>query len=324
MFAVYAEQANPHEPLQALRTGARPELVLVDGWVRVRVQASSLNHHDLWTLKGVGIKPEYFPMILGCDGAGLLDDGTEVVIHAVIPSPEFDGVDETMDPQRSLLTEKYPGTFAEYVTVPAANVVPKPVELSWAEAACLSTAWLTAYRMLRSRGQVQPGETVLVQGATGGVSSACIVLAKAMGARVWVTARSTVGADFAAQLGADAVFASGEHLPQRVDAVMESIGAATWAHSVRSLKPGGRIVISGATSGSQPPADLAHIYFRQLSVIGATMGTSVELQELLDLCVATGIRPLIDRELPLTSASAGFAALASGGVLGKIVFDHTR
>lgn len=315
MFAVYADRAEPRDPLSALVVGERPEPVVPPGWVAVRVRAASINHHDLWTLRGVGIATDAFPMILGCDAAGIDPQGREVVVHSVIG----EGPDETLDPARTLLSEKHQGTFADMVAVPATNVVPKPAELSWAEAACLPTAWLTAYRMLVTRGQLQPGETILVQGVGGGVATACIALGRALGLRVWATSRDQARSGGAMELGADAVFAPGARLPERVDAVMETVGAATWEHSVKSLRPGGRIVISGATTGANPPADLTRIFFKQLSVIGSTMGTRDELAELMELCRRTGLRPLIDRELPMADAAEGLAAVAAGEVFGKIV-----
>src|SRR3954468_14012573 len=134
MFAVYAAEPNPDAPLDSLVVGERPEPEVPDGFVAVHVKAASLNMHDLWTLRGVGIKAEQFPMILGCDGAGTLDDGTEVVLHSVIGDPAWSG-DETLDPRRTLLTEKHQGTFAESVVVPARNVVAKPAGLSPVHAA---------------------------------------------------------------------------------------------------------------------------------------------------------------------------------------------
>ena len=315
MFAVYAAEPDPDEPLAVLRLGERPDPEVKPGWVRVRVRAASINHHDVWTLMGVGISPSAFPMILGCDAAGVLDDGSEVIVHSVIG----EGADETLDPQRTLLSEKYQGTFADYVVVPERNVLPKPAEFTWAQAACLPTAWLTAYRMLVTRGGLVSGETILVQGAGGGVATACIVLGRALGLRVWVTSRDAARRAMALELGADAAFASGARLPERVDAVMETVGAATWDHSVKTLRPGGRIVISGATSGANPPADLARIFFKQLSVIGSTMGTRDELAALVSLCLRAGVRPLIDRELPMAEAAVGLAAVAEGDVVGKIV-----
>ncbi len=321
MRAVYAESINPDDPLSGLVVGERPEPDAPDGWTRVAVKAASLNHHDLWTLRGVGIKADQLPMILGCDAAGIDEStGAEVVVHAVINAPGWSG-DDTLDPKRSLLSEKHQGSLAEYVIVPAGNVVPKPAELSWAEAACLSTAWLTAYRMLFVHSQLRPGQTVLVQGATGGVATACIAMARAAGFRVYASARTEAKQAKALELGAHEAFASGARLPERVDAVMETVGEATWAHSVKSLKPGGRIVISGATSGSNPPADLSRVFFLQLQVVGSTMGTKAELGELIAFLRATGLRPTIDRLLPLEDAATGLAAIAAGEVVGKVVLE---
>ena len=188
MFAVYAESFSTEDPLSGLVVGERPEPEVPDGWTTVEVRAASLNHHDLFSLRGVGLKEEQLPMILGTDAAGIDEDGNEVVVHGVISDPSWTG-DETFDPRRSLLSERYQGAMAERVAVPRRNVVPKPASLSFAEAACLPTAWLTAYRMLFTRGVLRPGETVLVQGAGGGVATAAIVLARAAGLRVLVTSR---------------------------------------------------------------------------------------------------------------------------------------
>ena len=319
MLAVYAASANPDDPLSGLQVGERPEPVPPPGWTTVTVRAASLNHHDLWSLRGVGLAEDALPMILGCDAAGLDEDGREVIVHSVISSDEWRG-DETFDPKRSLLSERYPGTLAERVAVPRRNLVPKPAELSFEEAACLPTAWLTAYRMLFTRGEVKPGMTVLVQGAGGGVATALIALASAAGARVWVTARSTDKREEAVGLGAAAAFESGARLPERVDVVMETVGAATWGHSVRALKPGGTLVTSGATTGDPSPAQLSRIFFLQLSVVGSTMGTREELERLIRLCVEKGVRPRIDRVLALSEARQGFQAMLDGSFVGKLVF----
>jgi NADPH:quinone reductase-like Zn-dependent oxidoreductase len=320
MLAVFVSDIDPDDPLGALEIGERPNPSdLPDGWTVVTVRAASLNHHDLWSLRGVGLKKENLPMILGCDAAGLDEDGNEVVVHSVISDPDWLG-DETLDPRRSLLSERFQGTFAERVAVPRRNLIPKPPELSFDEAACLPTAWLTAYRMLFTRGRVVPGMTVLVQGAGGGVATAATVLAAAAGIRVWVTARSEEKRARALQLGADQAFELGARLPERVDAVLETVGEATWAHSVRALKPGGAIVLSGATTGDAPPAELRRIFFLQLSVVGSTMGTRDELGRLIRLCVERGVHPVIDRTLPLSDAREGFAAMLDGTFVGKIVF----
>ena len=319
MRAAYAESLNPSDPLAGLVVGERPEPEAPDGWTRVAVRAASLNHHDLWTLRGVGISADKLPMILGCDAAGVDEStGEDVVVHSVITTPGWTG-DETLDPGRSLLSERHQGSLAEYVIVPKHNVVPKPADLSFEEAACLSTAWLTAYRMLFVKSGLRPGQTVLVQGASGGVATACITMARAAGFRVYATARTEAKQASALALGAHAAFASGARLPERVDAVMETVGDATWAHSVKSLKPGGRIVISGATSGPNPPADLTRIFFLQLQVVGSTMGTKAELGDLIAFLHATGLRPHIDRVLPLEQIADGLSAMASGDLVGKIV-----
>jgi NADPH:quinone reductase-like Zn-dependent oxidoreductase len=174
--------------------------------------------------------------------------------------------------------------------------------------------------MLFEKSGAQPGATVLVQGAGGGVATALILLGRAAGYRVWATSRSEAKRDRAVELGADRAFPAGARLPERVDVVMETVGRATWAHSVRSLRPGGRIVICGATSGDASPAELTRIFFTQLSVTGSTMGTRDQLGRLARFCEQAGARPLIDRVLPLDQARAGFAAMIAGDLFGKVVF----
>ncbi|MFG1999011.1 zinc-binding dehydrogenase [Spirillospora sp. NPDC048911] len=320
MFAVTASQFDADNPLTGLTLGERPDPVAPEGWTTVTVKATALNHHDLWSLKGVGLRAEQLPIVLGCDAAGVDEDGNEVIVHAVIGDPDRGGGDETLDPKRSLLSESHDGTFAEKVAVPRRNLVPKPAELSFEEAACLPTAWLTAYRMLFDKADLPPGSTVLVQGAGGGVATALIALGAAAGYRVWVTSRSEGKRKRALELGADEAFEPGARLPERVDAVMETVGEATWSHSLKSLRPGGRIVVSGATSGAVPPAELNRVFFLQLSVAGSTMGTRDQLERLARFLVKSGVRPRIDRVLPLARAAEGFAAMAEGELFGKIVF----
>jgi NADPH:quinone reductase-like Zn-dependent oxidoreductase len=320
MFAVTAARIDAENPLAGLDLGEHEESPAPPGWTTVAVRAASLNHHDLWTLRGVGISPDRLPIVLGADAAGVDEDGNEVVVHAVVGDPSAFGGDETLDPRRSLLSERYDGTFAERVAVPRRNLLPKPAALSFEEAACLPTAYLTAYRMLFARSGLEPGATVLVQGASGGVATALILLGRAAGYRVWVTSRTQAKRERALELGADQAFPDGARLPERVDAVMESVGQATWDHSLRALRPGGRIVICGATSGAVPPADLNRVFFLQLSVVGSTMGTRAQLGRLLHFCEQTGTRPLIDRVLPLAGAREGFAAMIDGAHNGKIVF----
>ncbi|GLX20322.1 MULTISPECIES: zinc-binding dehydrogenase [Streptomyces] len=317
MFAAYAARIDRDQPLNGLELGERPAPGARPGWVTVNVKAASLNHHDLWSLRGVGLGEDKLPMILGCDAAGTDQDGNEVVLHSVIgQSGHGVGPDEP----RSILTERYQGTFAEQVTVPAWNVLRKPAELSFEEAACLPTAWLTAYRMLFTNAGVRPGDSVLVQGAGGGVATAAIVLGKAAGLRVFATSRDEAKRKRAVELGAVEAYEPGARLPHRVDAVIETVGAATWSHSVKSLRPGGTLVISGATSGGTPPAgELHRIFFLELKVVGSTMGTKDELEDLLSFCASTGIRPVIDQVLPLDRAREGFEKLEAGDLFGKIV-----
>jgi NADPH:quinone reductase-like Zn-dependent oxidoreductase len=322
MFAVYADKISREDPLGGLVVGERPDPVVPDGWTTVTVKAASLNHHDLWSLRGQGLKQDRLPMILGCDAAGYDEDGSPVVVHAVISDPDWAG-DETTDPKRSLLSELHQGTFAEKVAVPRRNVIPLPEGFSFEEAACLPTAWLTAYRMLFTQGGLKAGDSVLVQGAGGGVATALITLARAAGLRVIATSRDEAKRARALEIGAHEVHPSGERLPAKVDAVMETVGRATWEHSIRSLKPGGAIVISGTTSGPQlDDAMVTHIFFLQLRVIGSTMGTRGELASLASLLDATGTKPLIDRTLPMEQARAGFEAMEAGELFGKIVFTR--
>jgi NADPH:quinone reductase-like Zn-dependent oxidoreductase len=322
MLAVYADSFSTDDPLSGLKVGDRPEPVPEDGWTTVTVKAAALNHHDLWSLRGVGLKQDALPMTLGCDAAGLDEDGNEVVVHAVVSDPSWSG-DETLDPRRSLLSERYQGTFADRVAVPRRNLVPKPASLSFEEAACLPTAWLTAYRMLYSQGGLKPGDNVLVQGAGGGVATALIALGRAGGLRVYATSRDEAKRSRALELGAHEVFESNARLPRRVDAVMETVGKATWSHSIKALRPGGTLVISGTTSGPNPDnAELTRVFFLQLRVVGSTMGTRTELASLVELLDVSGVRPVIDRVLPMEQARDGFAAMDGGDVFGKVVFTR--
>src|SRR5438270_2785876 len=319
MFAAYAARVDPDDPLAALEVGERPEPTAPDGWVTVSVRAASINHHDGWGVRGVALSAEQTPRVLGGDAAGVDEDGNEVVVHSVIGDPDAGGGDETYDPRRSLLSEKYDGTFAERVVVPRRNLLPKPKELSFEEAACLPTAWLTAYKMLFSRSGARPGDTVLVQGAGGGVATAAIVLARAAGLRVWATSRSEEKRKAALDLGAHEVFEAGGRLPGRVDAVIDSVGEATLDHSLKSARPGGRVVLCGATSGGSAKVVLARVYFTQVDILGSTMGNRAELQGLIDLLVATGARPVIDSTFGLADARDGFGKLVDGSMFGKVV-----
>jgi NADPH:quinone reductase-like Zn-dependent oxidoreductase len=288
------------------------------GWAVVRVAASALNMHDLWTLRGVGHPAERLPMVLGCDVSGYDEDGSPVIVHPVIADPDAGRGDETLDPNRALLTERHNGGFAEYISVPRRNLVAMPPWLTFDEAACLPVAWTTAYRMLFTQANIKAGDRVLVQGVGGGVSSAAIKLAVAAGAVVYTTSRSEAKRTEALRWGARAAVPSGERLPERVDIVIETVGEATWSHSLKSVRPGGTIVIAGATTGMNPPADLGRIFYLQLRILGSTGATRAELEALLRLLDATGTRPVIDRTLPLADIHKGFQQMLDGDVMGKI------
>jgi NADPH:quinone reductase-like Zn-dependent oxidoreductase len=321
MLAAAAVRTDPDDPLGGLVVGERPDPAPRPDWVTVRLRAASLNHHDLWSLQGVGLPADRLPMVLGCDGAGIDEQGNEVVVHAVISDPDFRG-DETLDPRRSLLSEVYDGTLADLVSVPRRNLVPKPAQLSFEEAACLPTAWLTAYRMLFTQAAARPGQTVLVQGAGGGVATALVAIGRAAGLRMWVTSRDAGKRDRAVELGAEQAFESGARLPERVDAVMETVGEPTWDHSLKSLTQGGTLVVSGATGGHRAVTDLRRVFFLQQRIVGSTMGTRDELGRLVRLMAETGLRPVIDSVLPLEDALTAFRRLQDGDVFGKVVLTR--
>jgi NADPH:quinone reductase-like Zn-dependent oxidoreductase len=314
MRAAFASAAKPDDPLSALTVGELTAPAPPEGWVTVDVRASSLNHHEIWSLRGVGLPGNRLPMILGCDAAGVDPAGNEVVVYPVVP-------DDTDPRGLSLLSERYPGTLADRVSVPAANLLPKPAGLSFLDAACLPTAWLTAYHMLTTRGRVAEAESVLVQGAGGGVATAAVVLAGALGKRVYATSREAWKRERIAELGATAV-EPGARLPERVDVVIESVGAPTFDHSMKSSKPGARIVVCGATGGHQATVDLRRVFAMRLEILGSTMGTAAELAALLDLMVSRGIRPVIDSTYGFTAVADAFARLNSSEVFGKVAIDH--
>lgn len=321
MLAAVAHTQNSNDPLSCLELRQIPLPEAPAGWTRIKVKASSLNMHDVWTLRGVGHDPKNIPIVLGCDVAGVTDDGREVVVYPVLADPEAGNGDETLDPNRALLSEQHDGGFAEYIVVPDRCVIAKPEHLSFEEAACLPVAWSTAYRMLFTQAQVKAGDRVLVQGAGGGVASAAIALAAATGATVYATSRTAQKREFALELGAKAAFEPGARLPERVNVVIETVGEATWGHSLRCLRPGGTIVIAGATSGTSPEADLGRIFYQQLRVIGSTGSTRHEMVAMLRMLQSTGLRPRIDRVLPFAQIHEGFAAMIAGETNGKIVIS---
>ncbi len=266
--------------------------------------------------------------------ASQFEPGTPVVAHAVVTCGRCAaclGPDQTACPEFTLLSDgPYEGTEAEYCLVPAANLFPLPPGLTFEQAACLPTAYLTAYRMLFVKAAVQPGDTVLIQGAGGGLSTAAESLGLAAGLRVIVSSRDQGKREAALRRGVQHAVASGRPAAaevleltggQGVDAVIESVGEATWATSLRAVRRGGAVVVAGATSGANPGADLRRVFWNQLRVLGSTMGTRAEFGRLLRMVETTGLRPLIDSTYPLAAAASAFERLAAGNVTGKLVLS---
>jgi NADPH:quinone reductase-like Zn-dependent oxidoreductase len=310
MIAAYAAKLGLPDFLDGLVVGERPEPEPRPGWEIVEVKAASLNPHDLWTLKGVVGVPFEPPVILGCDGAGVTADGREVVFYPVIA--EGEGF--------RMLTDGIDGTFAPRVALPSANLVPKPSNLSFEEAAGVGTAWLTAWRMLFTKARLRPGERVLVQGASGGVSTAATMLASAAGAHVTVTSRKEELLERAREIGAHEAVPTGTRLPKRVDVVIETVGQATWDHSMKSLAQSGRLVIAGATSGANPPADLNRLFYREISIFGSTMGTPGEFRQVCAFIEHADLHPPVSRVYDsVESVPEAMRALDAGEQFGKLV-----
>ena len=310
MLTAYADKLGLPDFLDGLVIGERPEPDPPAGWEVARVKAATLNPHDIWTLKGqIGFRFEP-PVILGCDGAGLAPDGTEVVFYPVIPHPG--GL--------RMLTDGVDGTFAPCVALPEANLVPKPKNLTLEEAAGLGTAWLTAWRMLFTRAQLRPGERVLVQGASGGVATAAIMLASAAGAHVTVTSRKPEALERARQIGAHDGVETGGRLSQRVDVVIETVGKATWSHSLKSLGQGGRLVVAGATTGADPSAHLNRVFFREISVLGSAMGTLDEFKAVCRFIEHADLHPPVSEVYDgVDQVPDAMRTMEAGDIFGKLV-----
>src|ERR1700722_19703702 len=324
MLAAYADAPNYDDPLAALKVGDYPDLVVSEGWVRIKMAAASLNWHDLWALRGMGShwgRPERFTIVLGCDGAGRLDDGTPVIIYPIIGNPNWKG-DETLDPDREGLRERYDGTLAEYTIVPARNVVPFPDDkLSYPSAALLGAAWITAYRMLFIKSDLKPGQSMLVQGAAGGVSTALIELGRAAGMEVWAAGRSEEKRALAKRLGAHHTIESGAKLPVQVDAVLDTVGEATWEHSIASVRTGGTIVTCGMSGGAFGKTDIPRIWIEQINIRGTFNGTLQELRDLVSFVKVHKLKPYVGTVLPLKRTEEALRKLADGKQLGKIVLE---
>jgi NADPH:quinone reductase-like Zn-dependent oxidoreductase len=323
MFAVYATHADPIDPISALQIGERPEPAVPRGWVRVKISHASLNRHDLFTLRGIsghseGIK---YPIILGNDGAGTLDNGTPVVIYPLMGSDDWRH-DETLDPKWHIPSEFIDGTFADYTVVPKRNVIPLPKELSPLHASVLGTAWLTAYRALFTKAGLRPGATVLVQGATGGMATALIQLGRAAGFEVWATSRTEEGRAQASALGAQQTFASNAPLPRKVLAVVDNVGSDSWAHSISSLARGGTLVMTGGTTGFEVPLNFLPLISDQLTITGSIMGTLDDMQSMINLIIQSRLEPEIGAVLPMERAKEAFQAMWDGKTHGKTVLTR--
>ena len=301
------------------------------GEVRLRVRASAMNHMDLWLTTGLP-KPPHFPHVPGNDVAGVVDTvgqgvtdwvpGDEVVVNtALVPSEALEmGLDSVLHPEMRLLGEHCWGGHGEYCVVPAHNLERKPAGRSWAEVATYPVCGTTAWRLLR-RARLKAGETVLVTGIGGGVATSAMVLAKHMGARVFVTSRDDEKRKRAIELGADDAFDSNEPYPVRSDVVVDSIGPATWEHAFRTLRNGGRMCICGGTSGPKVELNLPRLFFKQLDVIGASCGSQQEFRHVTDL-VADGLPVVLDEVMPLERYPEALEKLRTASQLGKIVLEH--
>ena len=312
---------------EVLRYEDVPDALAEPGEVLIRMRAASLNHLDVWTRKGLPSVPK--PRILGADGAGIVETlgdgvsgfepGQPVVIN---PGLEHDGVIH-------VIGEHTQGVHAELAAVPATNVYPLREGLSFEQAAAFPLVYETAYRMLVTRAGLRAGEWVLIWGIGGGVASAAFRIAQALGARTIVTSGTATKLAKATELGADVVVdhaeddvvaAVKEATGNGVDVVVETVGDATWKRTLDAARPGGRVVVCGATSGPNPPAALHRLWWKQLDILGSTMGTRADFEGAYDL-VAAGATPIVDSVFPLAEARAAHERLESGGQFGKIVLS---
>ncbi|MFI1768604.1 zinc-binding alcohol dehydrogenase family protein [Streptomyces sp. NPDC020800] len=326
MLAVYCSRPDCADPLRAAVVGDYHRQPVPEGWRVVRMLTTSLNMREINVLGGRTGAGQRYPVILGSDGCGVLDDGTEVVVHASVGSPGWTGP-ESLDPGRTVLSERHEGTFAEFAVVPCHNALPKPSELSAVDAACLPTAWLTAYRMLFVTAGAVPGQTVLVRGRRrlGTIASAAIVLASAAGVHVWVAGEPD-DRELASGLGAEVFVSDSRLLPAPVDAVLDaSVGGMGWLDDVAAVHPHGAIVCAGYRAGGgtlpQSAADaMRNLVFREIRVLGSGMGTAEDLRDLMEFLVATGVRPAVADVLDIREVGRGMHAMLTGATTGKLVF----
>jgi NADPH:quinone reductase-like Zn-dependent oxidoreductase len=304
---------------EVLRFEDAPDPVPGDDEVLVELRAASLNHLDIWIRKGLPSVPK--PRILGADGAGVIA-GTD---ERVVINPGIDqGGGKIM-----VIGEHSDGTHAELIAVPRSQVYPLPAGLTFEEAAAFPLVFETAYRMLATKAQLQPDEWVLVWGIGSGVATAALAIAKAIGAKVVVTSSSDAKLRRARELGADGtVNHSAEDVVGAVKdltgggahVVVEHVGEATWTKSLNAARAQGRVVVCGATTGPNPPANLHRIWWKQLTVYGSTMGTRSDFEAAYELVSSGSARPVVDQVFPLADAAAAHERMERGDQLGKIVF----
>ncbi|KAF2867000.1 hypothetical protein BDV95DRAFT_583348 [Massariosphaeria phaeospora] len=319
MRAVWAASGNIDDPLSGLRSDVRKVPEIPKGSLRVKLSAVGLNFHDIFTLRGIGMFDIKFPLILGNEGAGTLDDGTEVVIFPVMGNLDYEG-DETLDPDRHVLGELTQGSLADYVVVPERNVVKKPENMSMETASVLGVAWLTAYRMLFKRSGLKKGQTMLIQGSTGGIATALIQMGRAAGMTVWTTGRDEAKRAFALELGAHRAFSPGEELPEKVAAVFDMSGEHTFAHSIASVATGGTVVSCGLHSGGMfAQVDLVKLFTQGVNIHGSYMGSRGDFEDLVKFVGEKDIVPFVETVLPLERAKEGLEMLLKGRARGKVV-----
>lgn len=332
-----------HGGNEVVAVGEHPRPERHTGEVLVRLRAATVNRVDLYMRdSGAGITHS-LPMVMGLDGAGVVEEidtdertlraGQHVLVHPGIACGRCEFClrgDDTLCTSMRLLGEHRDGTFAEFVSLPARNVFAMPEGLSFGEAAALGVNHITAWRMLHGKARVKPWETVLIFGIGGGVSLAALQLARLAGARTLVTSRDPAKLERALALGADVAIDDRGDVVQRVmaatdgrgvDVVIENVGAAVWSAALKSLVRGGRLVVCGATTGDQPPADIRRIFIRQLQILGSTMGDLGEFRDLLSLVQRSGLKPVIDSEYALNDVYAALDRLESGRQFGKVVIN---
>ena len=319
MKTAVATKASPSDPLSSFLISLSPQVTTPPpGWVKVKVAAASLNYHDIFTLRGQGQNELKFPRILGCEGAGTLEDGTRVVLYPNMGHVDWKG-DETLDPKRHVLSELTDGTLAEYVIAPQRNIVPMPEHMGFETAAVLGITWLTAYRMIFTKSGLRAGQIMLVQGSSGGVTTALIQIGAAAGMRVWCTGRTPAKRDLGLRLGAEKALEASAELPEKVDAVFDTSGEVTWAHTMASVKTGGRVVTCGGHSGRGISIDVASLCIEQVDVRGSYLGTLEEFKDLISFVSKKGIKPHVGQVIPLEEAAEGLRKMLGGETEGKIV-----